>query len=288
MINFNKVSLRSSASVLVQAHWEPIVDATYSLHQPTRERFNRLKERAMKQDSPEWVDMTWEQALNLFNFRPAQPLKEYCSSDFRAFLPSSPVNVGDVWELDSEGVLPFLRQFHPGATMEFRRYSKRRKRYLRVGQKGAKACLRAISPKYADIVFRIHARFTLDASSETYFMPAQFAGNLVVDLNTGTICQFTLSLPTRNSNVDINAFGVADMVSVPRMELYYSSSLFLHESVAETMISENEACKKLERAFYEFAEINWLPIEVAVDQAKTTNRPIHAVLLWGSFDDESC
>ena len=53
-------------------------------------------------------------------------------------------------------------------------------------QKDAKACLRAVSPEYADIVFRIHARFTLDTSIRAYFMPAQFAGHLVINLNSGT------------------------------------------------------------------------------------------------------
>lgn len=38
-------ALSSPASVQVQAHWEPIADATYNLHQPTQEQFDRLKAR---------------------------------------------------------------------------------------------------------------------------------------------------------------------------------------------------------------------------------------------------
>ena len=52
----------STASVQVQAYWEPIADATYNLHQPTQEQFDRLKARL-----PEPVNMEWEQALELFN-----------------------------------------------------------------------------------------------------------------------------------------------------------------------------------------------------------------------------
>ena len=33
----------STASVQVQAHWEPIADATYNLHRPTQEQVDRLK-----------------------------------------------------------------------------------------------------------------------------------------------------------------------------------------------------------------------------------------------------
>lgn len=112
-------ALKSLDRVKVQAYWDPIEDSTSNLHQPTQEWFYRMKERRLKQNLPELVDMTWEQALELFNLKPAHRLMEYGSSDFQAFLPPSAVSVEDIWELDSEGILPFLRQFHPCATMEF-------------------------------------------------------------------------------------------------------------------------------------------------------------------------
>ncbi|MXY27677.1 hypothetical protein F4Y59_05895 [Candidatus Poribacteria bacterium] len=138
----------------VQAYWEPIVDSTYNLHQPTQEQFDRLKAKW-----PEPVDMEWDQALELFDLQPVHPLKDYRTKDFQVFLPPSTVNVGDIWELDSEGILPFLCQFHSGATTEITIFSHRTQR-----AEGLKACLRAISPNYAEIVFRIHAQFVLDAS----------------------------------------------------------------------------------------------------------------------------
>jgi len=281
IVDFSNV-LSNTASVQVHAHWDPIADAAYNLHQPTQEQFERLKSRW-----PEPIDMEWEQALELFNPKPVQPLKEYSSSDFQTFLPSSAVNVGEVWDLDSEGILPFLRQFHSGATTEFKVYRKGRGTYVTKGKKGAKACLQAISPEYVEIAFRIHALFILNGPGAR-FMPAQFAGQLVMNRSGGNVIAFSLYLPPRNSNVDISAFGVADIVFVPRMELSALSGAFKHEIRWETAITEEEVHKKLATAFYNFAKIEWVPIEDAVELAQVTNRPIHALVLFGALDDESC
>ena len=115
------VNLSSTTSVQVQAHLDPIADATYNLHRPTQEQFDRLKA-----GWPEPVNMELEDALALFNFKPLHPLKDYSMEDFQVFLPPSIANVGDVWDLNPNGILPFLRQFHHGATMEFRVHSTKR------------------------------------------------------------------------------------------------------------------------------------------------------------------
>ncbi|MCY3740883.1 MAG: hypothetical protein OXH00_07675 [Candidatus Poribacteria bacterium] len=275
-------ALSSAATVQVQAHRDPIADATYNLHQPTQEKFDRLKARW-----PEPVNMELADTLELFNFKPLHPLKNYSTADFQVFLPPSPVDIGDVWDIDSEEILPFLRQFHLGVTTELRYYSKKRERQVRKGTNGAKACLKAISPEHIEIAFRIHALFMLDGP-EALFMPAQFAGHLVINRNTRRLYKFSLSLPSRNSNVDINAFGVADIVFVPHMELSALSDAPIHEIAWETTITEEETRKKLATAFYKFAEIEWTPIEDVVELAKGTNRPIHALVLFGTLDDESC
>jgi len=264
--------ISNSATVPVQAHWNPIESTANNLHWATEEKFNRSKAQCQ-----EPVDMTWEQWLELFNPGPAYPLKNYSTRDFQVFLPPSTVNVGDVWDLDPERILPFLHQFHPGATMN-----------VGYGGNGAKACLRALSPEYADIVFRIHARFTLNASIEAYLRPAQFAGHLLINRNSGTIHQFTLSLPNRNSNVDIGAFRTYDTGFVPRMELRSLSETQPESMAWEAAITAEEAGKKFQNTLYKFAEIEWTPIEDAADLAKASNRPIHAVLLFGVLDDESC
>ena len=271
MIDLRNV-LSVSENIPVQAHWDPIENTANNLHWATEEKFNRSKAQWQ-----EPVDMTWEQWLTLFNPGPAQPLKNYSTTDFQVFLPPSTANVGDVWDLDPDGMLPFLRQFHPGATMN-----------LRHGQNGAKACLRALSPEYVDIVFRIHARFILDTSIGAYFRPAQFAGHLVINLKRGTICQWTLSLPRRNSNVDMGAFTSRDLGFVPRMELRSLSESQPKSIAWETAITVEEVGKKFQNVLYKFTEIEWTPIEDAVELAKASNRPIHAVLLFGVLDDESC
>ena len=272
MIDLRNV-LRTSATVSVQAHWDPIENTANNLPWATEEKFNRTKTQWS-----EPIDMTWEEWLELFNLGPAQPLKHYSTSDFQVFLPPSTVNVGDVWDLEPEKILSFLCQFHPSATMNLRHG----------GKNGAKACLRAISPEYADIVFRIHARFILDASIGAYLRPAQFAGHLVINRNSGTICQFGLSLPRRNSNVDMGAFRSRDIGFVPRMELYSLSEAQPKSINWETAITMEEVEKKFQKVLYKFFEIEWTPIEDAVELAKASNRPIHAVLLFGVLDDESC
>ena len=267
-----KINLRSALKSLehvhVSAHWDPIADATFNLHKKSR------------------------QHIELFNLSPNHSMKEYRGDDFEVFLPSSVVEMGSVWKLDSDGVLPFLRQFHPGATTD-----------LRQGTEGAFACLRAYSSEYADITFRVHADFVLESPihqewqrenavgdyvPRALFIPAQFTGHILIHLKKGTICAFSMALPSRNSNVDINAFGHADMVFVPRMELIARDTAETDDITWETAITQADAFKSLKSKFYKFAEINWLPIDEVVELAKLNNRPIHAVLVWGALDDESC
>ena len=235
-------ALKNSAPLQVHAHWDPIADATHNLHK----------------NSPENVE--------LFDLSPNEPIREYNEQAFNAFLPASTVAVGDVWELDLDKVIPFLSQFHSGATGE-----------LRHGQKGAFACLRALSPDYADIAFRIHAEFTLatrpkpgskpdadeDHVQRARFIPSQYAGQLLINLKTGVICDFSLALPPRNSNVDINDFGHADMVFVPRMELLATPAQIIGTTlqVGKMPSHPKKHAEALELKLYKFAEIDWLPIE---------------------------
>ena len=258
--------LNSPTSLQVHAHWDPIADSTFRMHKVF----------------PEHVE--------LFDLAPNQPVKEYRADAFSAFLPPSTVGVGDVWELDANSVVSFLHQFHPGATAD-----------LGYGEEGAFACLRACSSDYAEIAFRIHAEFTLKSAayqewqeendereSEARFIPSQFAGKVLVNLKSGTVRAFSLALPARNSNVDLNAYGGADMVYVPRMELLATDETDPNEIAWDAAITTGEARRMLALKFYKFAEIDWLPIDEAVVQAKATHRPIHAILVWGCLDDESC
>ena len=257
----HKINLRNTLdtreTVQVKAYWDPIADA--SLGMP---------------------DQSPKHAALFRNLSPAQAIREYEIDAFKVFFPRGTVPVGHVWKLDVNAVLPFLQQFHPGATGEMHKVG--------LESEGAFACLRALSPTHAEIVFRIHAEFQLDEEARAYFTPAQFTGRLILNRNTGTIRDFWLHLPPRNTNVDINAFGGADMVYVPRMELIAQNAHDQSDVVWETAITKNEAKDLLEASFYKLSEIKRLSVEEAVAQAQVENRPIHVVLTWGVFDDESC
>ena len=67
MIDLRTV-LSTSATVPVQAHWDPIENTANNLQWATEEKFNRSKAQWQ-----EPVDMTWKQWLKLFNPGPAQP-----------------------------------------------------------------------------------------------------------------------------------------------------------------------------------------------------------------------
>ena len=88
----------------------------------------------------------------LLNLKPALTMKVYSEPKFfDVFLPpTNEAAVGEVWAFDASGVLPFLHQFHPGASIALS------------GKRGAFACLRALSPDYAEIIFRFHADFNLE------------------------------------------------------------------------------------------------------------------------------
>ena len=260
--------LKSSATLQVHAHWEPIADSTFNMHK----------------DSPVLTE--------LFDLSPNQPVKEYRADVFNAFLPPSTVAVGDVWELNPNGLITFLHQFHKGASTA-----------VYHGAEGAFACLQAFSPDYAEVAFRIHADFTLESAAykawqdenssedddnKSRFVPSHFVGRLVLNLKKGTVRAFSLHLRPRNSNVIISAFGGIDMVFVPRMELLTTDETDQNGIAWDAAITMEEAHRALELKFYKFSEINWLPIDAAVTQAKATNRPIHAILVWGCLDDESC
>src|SRR5207249_5448063 len=122
----------------------------------------------------------------------AVPSKSYSGSDFRAFLPRGPVTVGAIWDLKEEGLLTFLRQLHRGATLKL---------HINNGDSpGAFACLRALSPQYAEIVFRVHAEFVL---RDGFFTPGQFTGSLVIDRLRAQPAFFRMYLPQGPINFDV-------------------------------------------------------------------------------------
>lgn len=111
----------------VAAHWEPGTESW----------------RQLPRNAPQYAD--------LFDLKAASAFQMHSNDVFGVFLPPSSDSVaGDVWAFDVRQMLPFLRQFHPGATVSLS------------GQQGAYACLRAASSEYYEIVFQFHADFNLE------------------------------------------------------------------------------------------------------------------------------
>ncbi len=120
----------------VTAHWEPGTESWLQL----------------PRNAPQYAD--------LFDLKPAHAFQLHSNDVFGVFLPPGSDSVaGDVWPLDARQMLPFLRQFHPGATVSLS------------GQQGAYACLRAASSEYYEIVFQFHADFDLEILETATVLP---------------------------------------------------------------------------------------------------------------------
>ncbi len=124
----------------------------------------------------------------LANLQVAEPEKQYQVSVFQSFLPSKSVSVGELWQIEEEGVLELLRQLHPNPTLDMH------------DSRGLWACLRAYNDEIADVVFRIHAEFDL---VEGRFTPSQFAGHLIINRIEEKITSFQMHVP--DSTLNFNA-----------------------------------------------------------------------------------
>uniref|UniRef100_H2Z5F7 Uncharacterized protein n=1 Tax=Ciona savignyi TaxID=51511 RepID=H2Z5F7_CIOSA len=50
-------------------------------------------------------------------------------------------------------------------------------------------------------------------------------------------------------------------------------------------ITEPSAASQLEKLFFPFKQVDYLPFNEAFDRAKTEKKLVHQVLLWGALDD---
>ncbi len=230
------------------------------------------------------------------DLKPANKQQTYTERDFSAYLPEKLASVGQVWFLDPNIVAYFLRQFHPAPSMHLVGQGRR------VGPDGAFAVLRAVSSSYYDIAFRVHAEFDVTPKELTgtyppnkfWYTPAYFSGQMIVNRATGTVEYFRVGLPTDktlNVHLTVGLRGSAghDIVRVDRMELLGGNSELVTKEIAwEESIAYAVAHRQLQRVFYKFTEINWVPFEQAMAAARDGNKPILAIVLWGCLDDQSC
>ena len=221
----------------------------------------------------------WDELANL---KAAEPEKQYPASIFQAFLPSEPVSVGECWQIEEEGALTLLRQLSPNPQLE-----------LEIGGEdsfGLWACLRAYNNAFAEILFRIHAEFVLEKG---WFAPSQFAGHLVIDHNEKKVVSFKMHVPDATLNFDVRwrireGLRAADIGFCPQMELCAGEQDVLQDTKFTEAITQEEALQALMLHFYKSAQINWVPLEEALELAPALQKPVHAISSGGPLADESC
>ena len=218
----------------------------------------------------------WDELVNL---RVAEPEKRYPASVFRAFLPSEAVSVGDLWQIEEEGVLELLRQLHPKPNLDMSINSG--------DSRGVWACLRAYNDKYAEIAFRIHAEFILE---DGRFTPSQFAGHLIIDRIKEKVAAFQMSIPEGILNFDVgrDSTRTIDVGFCPRMELRAEIQETSPNIEFVESITQEAAERKLILRFYKSQQINWVSLEEALEIARAQGKPVHVVSIDGPLADESC
>jgi hypothetical protein len=229
--------------------------------------------------------------------QPARPQHTYTDQELSAFFPPTVGDVGQLWSLDLDKMAEILKQFHPHPLMHLVAPGRR------AGPDGAFAILRAVSPSYLDIVFRIHAEFYLTPSEGRYkdvdawYSPAYFSGRVFVNKNTGTVDHFRLALPTdKMLNVHLTVDGGRlgfttqphDIVRVERMELIGGEAELVNNISWQKALSVTEANARLAKVFYKSLEIDWTPFDQVLTHSRTRSRPIFALVSWGATDDQSC
>jgi len=234
----------------------------------------------------------------ILTLEPEIPQQEYSQADFSAFLPQEVVLAGQSWTLDPSQVVTFLKQFRSTASMQLVAQGRR------FGPDGAFAVMRGVSSTHLDIAFRVHAEFDITPTiwnepfpgpDQVWYTPSYFSGQMIVNRESGTVEYFRMALATEATlNVHITASHTQrtmdshDIVRVDRMELVGGDVEAGSETVWSDEISAQAAHQQLKRAFYKFAEINWLPFEQVKAAARENNQPIFAMVLWGNLDDQSC
>ena len=226
----------------------------------------------------------WDELANL---RVAEPEKQYSASVFRAFLPDEAVSVGDVWQIEEEGVLALLSQLHPYPHLDM---------HIDVGEScGLWTCLRAYNNQFVHLVFRIHGEFAL---KDGWFTPSQFAGHLVIDRIEEKIVFFQMYVPDGPVNFDVNwqtteegwepAMIITDIGFCPQMELRAGIEPDVQNLEFIEAITEEEAAHRLILCFYKSQQIHWVSLEEALKMAPVQQKPIHAISIDGPLADESC
>lgn len=226
----------------------------------------------------------------LANLKAAEHEKQYSTTDFRDFLPTEEVALGECWKIKQDIVEILLKQLHPKPSLEMRV-----EMYGLEEAKGLWACLRAYNNQFAHIVFRIHAEFAL---KDGYFTPSQFAGHLVIDRTQDSVVYFQMYVPEGTLNFDVNWETILDYWDSPRwitdcgfcskMELCSGSQDVIRDTEFIAAITQSETDRLLILQFYDSQRINWVSLEKASELAHKQQKPVHVISLDGPLIDEAC
>ena len=200
---------------------------------------------------------------------------------------TDPSLLAECWEVEKGGVLALLQQLLPNPSLDMR---------LDGGDSCGKwACLRAYNDQFADIMFRIHAEFAIQ---DGWFTPSQLAGHLLIDRSQETVAFFQIRLPEGILNFDVNwkttedgwdpGIMITDAGYCPQMELHAGTQGDGQTFKFTEIITEEEAEHKLACCFYKSQQINWVPLENALEIAQTQQKPMHAISVNGPLADEAC
>lgn len=265
--------LHGRTQLTLTAHWVPVGNGQYV------SQYLRPAERQLIQ-----------------GLKAANQQQTYSARDFSGFLPDKLASPGQVWSLEPTRVVHLLRQFHHSPSLHL--VAKGR----RAGPDGAFAVLRAVSTSHLDIAFRIHAEFDITPETPTgdfpvekiWYTPAYFSGQMIVNRESGIVEHFRMGLPTDKTlnahfTVGVPGGDAHDIVRVDGMELSSGASELAAKEVAwNESITHAAAQERLQRVFYKFMEIKWLPFDQVMTAARDANKPIFAMVLWGALDDQSC
>jgi hypothetical protein len=229
--------------------------------------------------------------------KPAQQTHVYTQREFSAFMPDKIESAGQLWAMNLDKVAGVLKQFHPNVSMHPRAKGRR------AGPDGAFGVLRAVSTGYLDIAFRLHAEFNLTPKEYQHHAlpitmwctPANFTGQMLVNRKAGTVDYFHLDLPRdKTLNMHFTVFAdflkgeQHDIVRVEHMELTGGDSTVVNGVRWDQFMELAQANAKLAHEFYKFNDIAWVPTEKALSVARESKKPILAMVMWGSLDDQSC
>ena len=235
--------------------------------------------------------LKWESLANLSE---VEHEKDSPISVFHGFLPKKAVSVGKAWEIDPEAAFQLLQQLAERPQFEMHISPGTIKinlgKTFKIGgdTDGLWALLRAFNDDYAEILFRIHAEFVLE---DGYFTPSQFAGRLILHRHTHELAYFKMHVPQSTLNFDVNRKhpngSVTTATGICQIEMTAGEDVVKDITFLEE-IPMKQAELVLARQFYKAQEIEWVPLDKAVEKAKFLDRPIHVVSADGTFMDESC